>query len=392
MVLYNLHMYKFAIIGVGGIGKTHLKAILNDRRCTVSALCSRTISKCYDLKKEFSLPDDITVTDDWKNLLKRNDIDAAAIALPPALHREVTIAFLENGKHVILEKPMALTLEEEDEMLEAQRKSGKKLGLIFQNRYYTSVQKAKKMLDDGTFGKILSIDVTSHWFRGVNYHNLYWRGTWESEGGGTLTAQGIHQVDMLLWLMGGQAENISAVMRNMRHTNSEAEDMGFAFISFPSALASFSVSLNDMNEYQGFRIQCEKASITLPEWSVHVAKPQPNGYPERDEAEEKRFQDIYDSIPPLEKEGHDEAFSRFIDAVEEGKEPEVDGLDGRRATEFVDAFYLSAATGKTVSFPLGKDSPVYTKEGLVKTMPKYFSKTVSTEAQSGSISLGSAAK
>ena len=266
------------------------------------------------------------------------------------------------------------------------------LGLIFQNRYYTSVQRAKKMLDDGAFGKILSIDVTSHWFRGVNYHNLYWRGTWESEGGGTLTAQGIHQVDMLLWLMGGQAQNVNALMRNMRHTNCEAEDMGFAFITFPSALASFSVSLNDMNEYQGFRIQCEKASITLPEWSVHVSKPQPNGYPERDEAEEKKLQEIYDSIPPLEKEGHDGAFSRFIDALEEGRKPEVDGLDGRRATEFVDAFYLSAATEKAVSFPLDKDSPVYTKEGLVKTMPKYFSKTVSTEAQSGSISLGSAAK
>ena len=263
-------MYKFAIIGVGGIGKTHLKAILNDKRCTVSALCSRTVSKCHDLKKEFSLPDDITITDDWKSLLERDDIDVAAIALPPALHREVTIAFLENGKHVILEKPMALTLEEEDEMLEAEKRSGKRLGLIFQNRYYTAVQKAKKMLDEGIFGKILSVDVTSHWFRGANYHNLYWRGTWESEGGGTLTAQGIHQVDMLLWLMGGQAQNINAIMRNMRHTNCEAEDMGFAFITFPSALASFSVSLNDMNEYQGFRIQCEKASITLPEWSVHV--------------------------------------------------------------------------------------------------------------------------
>ena len=284
-------MYKFAIIGVGGIGKTHLKAILNDKRCTVSALCSRTVSKCHDLKKEFSLPDDIIITDDWKSLLERDDIDVAAIALPPALHREVTIAFLENGKHVILEKPMALTLEEEDEMLEAEKRSGKRLGLIFQNRYYTPVWKAKKMLDGGIFGKILSVDVTSHWFRGANYHNLYWRGTWESEGGGTLTAQGIHQVDMLLWLMGGQAQNINAIMRNMRHTNCEAEDMGFAFITFPSALASFSVSLNDMNEYQGFRIQCEKASIILPEWSVHVSKPQPNGYPERDKAEEKRLQE-----------------------------------------------------------------------------------------------------
>ena len=127
---------------------------------------------------------------------------------------------------------------------------------------------------------------------------------------------------------------------------------------------------------------------------MHVVKPQPNGYPERDEAEEKRLQDIYDSIPQLEKEGHDEAFSRFIDALEEGRKPEVDGLDGRRATEFVDAFYLSAATekAKAVSFPLGIDSPVYTKEGLVKTMPKYFQKTVSTEAQSGSMSLGSAAE
>ena len=181
---------------------------------------------------------EITVTDDWHALLDRKDIDIVSIALPPQMHKDVTIAFLQHGKHVLLEKPMALSLAEEDEMMEAEKESGKKLGLIFQNRYYTAIQRAKKMLEDGYFGSILSVDVTSHWFRGANYHNLYWRGTWESEGGGTLTAQGIHQVDMLLWLMGGHAQNINAVMRNMRHTNCEAEDMGFAFITFPSALAS----------------------------------------------------------------------------------------------------------------------------------------------------------
>lgn len=385
-------MHGIAIIGTGGIGKTHAAAFIKDSRCSIRALCSRTVSKCHDLIAELGLGDDVTVTDDWHTLLGRNDIDIVSIALPPALHEEVTSAFLRAGKHVLLEKPMGIAANEDDRMIAASRESGSKLGLIFQNRYYPNVQRAKKMLDDGCFGRILSVDVVSHWYRGINYHNLYWRGTWESEGGGCLISQGVHQVDMLLWFMGGLPESITAVMANRMHTNSEAEDEGLAIMKFPDALGSFSVSLCDMNEYQGLRFQCEKASFTIPDWSVHVKKAQPNGFPMEDTEEEERLQRIFESIPVPEKKGHDEAVSRFVDAVENGTEPDATGEDGRNATLFVDAFYLSAATGKTVQLPLMPDSPVYSKAGLAAAMPKFHEKTISTESQQGTMTMGSAAK
>ena len=388
-------MHSAAIIGTGSIGRVHAEAFHKDSRCRIAALCSRTTSKCDEIISDL-MPEEkerITITDDWHSLLSRSDIDIVSIALPPALHKDVTIAFLKSGKHVLLEKPMALTLEEEDEIIEAEKESGKKLGIIFQNRYYSNIQRAKKMLSDGYFGKILSVDVTSHWFRGANYHNLYWRGTWESEGGGCLTSQGVHQVDMLLWFMGGLPESITAIMDNRTHTNSETEDEGMAFMRFPGkALGSLTFSLSDMDEFQGFRFQCEKAAFTIPSWSLSVKKPQPNGYPEDDEEERERLQRIFDSIPLQEKEGHDRAVSSFIDAVDNDTAPDATSLDGRNATEFIDAFYLSAATEKRVSFPLGKDSPVYTKEGLVSTMPRFFSKTISTESQKGRMTLGSASR
>ena len=123
-----------------------------------------------------------------------------------------------------------------------------------------------------------------------------------------------------------------------------------------------------------------------------VKKAQPNGFPEEDTEEEKRLQRIFDSIPVPDKKGHDEAVSRFVDALESGTEPDATGEDGRNATLFVDAFYLSAATGRTVRLPLTPDSPVYTKAGLAAAMPKFHEKTISTESQQGTMTLGSAAK
>ena len=386
-------MHNIAIIGTGGIGKVHFNAFINDGRCRIKALCSRTPSKCTELAATLGKDgEDITITDDWHTLLDRDDIDIVSIALPPELHEETASAFLRSGKHVLLEKPMALSLDEEDKMIQSRDESGKQLGIIFQNRYYTSIQRAKKMLEDGCFGKILSVDVTSHWFRGVNYHNLYWRGTWRSEGGGCLTSQGVHQVDMLLWLMGSLPTSIYAIMDNKKHTNSETEDMGMAVMRFPSALGTFTSSLCDMDEFQGFRFQCEKAAFTLPEWKVSVKKPQPNGYPEEDREREEELMRIFSSIPAEEKEGHDSAISRFIDAIENGEEPDATAEDGRRATEFIDAFYLSAATGKEVKLPLKPTDAVYTTEGLVATMPAFFHKSISTESQSGTMTLGSASR
>ncbi len=388
-------MHGVAIIGTGNAGRTHADSFLKDSRCSLRALCSRTLSKCEDIARglDEERRKQITITDDWHTLLDRSDIDIVSIALPPALHEEAVCAFLRKGKHVLLEKPMGITCDEDDRMLEEARRSGAKLGLVFQNRYYRNIQKVRKMLDSGCFGRILSVDVVTHWFRGSNYHDLYWRGMWGNEGGGCLISQGVHQVDMLLWFMGGLPESITAIMANQCHTNSEAEDSGAAIMRFPSsAIATFSVSLSDMDEMQSFRFQCEKAAFTIPEWSVHVKKAQPNGFPEDDREEEERLQRIFDSIATDSKEGHDAAISRFIDAVESGKDPDATGEDGRRANEFISAFYMSAATGQTVPLPLKKDAPVYTKDGLIALMPRFHRKTISTESKAGVMTLGSAAR
>ncbi len=380
-------VHGIAIIGTGAIADQHIEGFLRDGRCQVKALCNTTTEKCIRLSSKYGLSADIT--DDYRTLLERKDIDIVSICLPPALHEEAAEAFLRNGKHVLIEKPMALSLEEEDRMIKTAGENGKLLSVIFQKRYLPSFWKARKMLRDGVFGKILSVNVTAHQYRGVHYHDVYWRGTWESEGGGVLINQAIHQVDLLNWFMGGLPLSITAMFANAIHTQSEAEDNGFAMLSYPGNItAGLSVSLCDMNEYQGLEFQCEKASFTVPDWSVHCVKPQPNGFPIRDEEAEQRFQEIYESTPTPEESGHTAQIKNFVDAVEGKSGLEITAEDGRNASEFVSAFYMSAALKRTVNFPLSPSDPVFTLRGLVETMPRFGRKTISTKNAGGPISFG----
>ena len=138
---------------------------------------------------------------DHHEILNRN-IDLVDVCTPPFAHAEISINALRSGKNVVCEKPMAASLEECDAVLRARDESGKKLSIIAQNRFRLPVRNLKALLDSGMAGKVRHVTVNSLWFRGHSYYDLWWRGTWEKEGGGCTLNHAVHHIDMLGWMMG----------------------------------------------------------------------------------------------------------------------------------------------------------------------------------------------
>ncbi len=378
-----------AIIGTGGISHFHLEGYLAEKeRCKIVALCDLYVDKCKTLATDYNLDlSTITITKDYKTLLERSDIDVVSICLPPTLHCEVSCAFLLAGKDVLCEKPMAASLEEADIMLEAEKKSGKTLGIISQNRFRESAWKVKKMLDQGVFGKVLMSRANSMWYRGNSYYDLWWRGTWDHEGGGCTLNHSVHQIDMLNWFM-GMPTSTTSIMTNLTHTNSEVEDTSISILRYPNSLGEINVSLNDMNERQDIYFQCDKAEVSVP-WEIHCMKSQDNGFPVPDPESEKKFQEIYDSLEGVDgEEGHPAEIRNFLNAIQGKDSLVVTSLDGKNALELIYAVYKSSTENKEISLPINENDPFYKKESMFKVVPRFFEKTISIENASGDISVG----
>ena len=183
--------------------------------------------------------------------------------LPPSVHCQGAVGFLGAGKHVIVEKPMAPSLAECDVMIEAQKKSGKILSVISQNRFRVAPMRIKGMLEGGLFGPVLLARVNSMWWRGSNYYDLWWRGTYEKEGGGCTLNHAVHQIDILQWLV-GMPNSVLSVMGNVAHTNSEVEDVSMSILRYDGMLGQVNSSLVDHDEKQEFFFAAEHASFAIP--------------------------------------------------------------------------------------------------------------------------------
>ncbi len=191
-------------------------------------------------------------------MLGRTDIDLVSVCTPPYVHAEIAVDFLSDGKNVIVEKPMAASLEECDRILEAERKSGKTLSVIAQNRFTNPYMHLKSILDGGKLGRIVHAQVDSYWWRGHCYYDLWWRGSWEKEGGGCTLNHAVHHIDMLGWMM-GLPESVTAVLSNTSHDNAEVEDISIAAMRYPGgALAQVTSSVIHHGEEQQVVFQGKK--------------------------------------------------------------------------------------------------------------------------------------
>ena len=371
-------MIKAAIIGTGAISDSHILAYQKFKdQCEVVAVVDLYPEKAAEKAAKYGLK--VAVYKDIASLLAAGvPFDLASVCLPPFGHAAATVELLNGGKHVLLEKPMATCLQECDDMLTAARNSGKLLSIVAQNRFKTPMMKMKKLLETGLIGKVLHAQVDSYWWRGSNYYDLWWRGTWGKEGGGCTMNHAVHHIDIFQWMMGMPCE-LQAVSLNLNHLNSEVEDFSTTVLKYANgSVGQITASLVHHGEEQQLAFQGEHAKISVP-WQIKAMKQKENGFPEDNAEIQAQLQAAYEQLPAIPYEGHEGQIANMLAAIEGREKLLVDGTEGRKTLELITAIYQSSHLDQTVRLPLGPDAPFYTREGVLRHARHFHEKTRSVE-------------
>ncbi|HID95066.1 MAG TPA: Gfo/Idh/MocA family oxidoreductase [Candidatus Latescibacteria bacterium] len=338
----------FALIGCGTIAPWHMQAIERVEGAELVAVSDLRAERARKAGEEYG----VDWYTDYKQVLQRDDVDAVSVLTPSGVRKEIVIAAAAARKHVIVEKPIEVTLERTDAMIKACREAGVKLAVIFQNRFLPGIRKIKESVDTGQFGRLILGDAYVKWYRTQEYYDSGgWRGTWKYDGGGALMNQSIHTIDLLLWVM-GPVRSVSAKTATLAHTNIEVEDVAVATLKFTNG--SLGVIEGSTALYPGFphrlEIHGEKGSAILQGeqivfWDLKDGERLETPFPRKKEEAPGGQADP----TRIGTEGHYLQIKDFVEAIREGREPQVNGEEGRRTVELITAIYESAKTGKEVT-------------------------------------------
>ena len=372
-----MNKIRIAIIGAGAIADVHIQAYLkHSDLCTVTAVCDLFVEKAEKLIEAYSLTE-AKAYKDYKDALSSGNVDAVSICLPPSMHAPVSIDALNAKKHVLCEKPLSSSLEECDAMIRAADDNGVILASVAQNRFKTPHMKLHKMIKEGDIGKVLFATVNSLWWRGENYYDIWWRGTWEKEAGGCVLNHAVHHIDLLQWIM-GMPESVSAFITNLNHHNSQCEDAGIAVFQYKEAIAEITASIVHHNELQSISFQGEKGCLSVP-YEIYSSKPLKNGFPEENTEELDALKKRYAELDELPEEGHPALIENYLNAILGRGELLIDGKQGRNTIELITAIYKSAYEKKVVTLPISSDDVFYRKGGIASVMPHFHEKTKSVD-------------
>jgi predicted dehydrogenase len=388
-------MINVAVIGTGNIARLHVEGYLAfPDRCRITHVADMYPEKAAEMAKAYGLA--AKAADSYRAFLDE-PVDLVSICTPPYCHAEVAVDFLKAGKNVLVEKPMAASLDECDRMIAAAKESGKVFSVVAQNRFRDPIYHLKKVLDTGLIGKVVHAQIDSLWNRGHSYYDLWWRGTWEKEGGGCTLNHAVHHIDMLGWMLGAP-EQVSAMISNANHDNAEVEDISVSVLRYgktgktsSGALAQVTASVIHHGEEQQVIFQGEKARISAP-WKVSAQVFQDNGFPVGDRQNDevlKKLNDFYEGLPKLKYSGHTGQIDDVLTAMETDGKPLIGGEDGRLTIELITAIYKAGSEGRTVGLPIAKDDPFYTVVGIMKAVPHFYQKGASVENFAGPITVGS---
>jgi predicted dehydrogenase len=350
-------MAGFGLIGCGMIAKFHARAVADIRGAKVVA--------CYDAVP--AAADRLAETlgckayHDLDAMLADPAVDIVTIGTPSGAHMEPAVAAARAGKHVIVEKPLEITLRRCDRIIDECRKAGVVLSTIFPSRFHDSSQELKRAVEGGRFGRLTVGDAIVKWYRTQAYYDSgAWRGTWELDGGGALMNQAIHSVDLLAWLMGPVAE-VRAKTGLLAHERIAVEDVAVATIEFASgALGVIEASTAIYPGYlKRVEIHGTEGSAMLEEedlvkWDFAKQKPRDAAILER-MAQRKSGGGGAADPAAIGYHGHMRQFQDVLKAIKKGGTPLVDGCEGRRSVEIILAIYKAAETGTAVKLPLASD-------------------------------------
>ncbi len=346
--------YGLAIAGCGVIASFHARAIAGLPNAQLRAVTDVAREAAQRRAAEFG----VDAYDDLEEMLRRPDIDAVSVCVPSGLHAEVGVRVAQAGKHVIVEKPIDVSLEAADRLIATCRRCGVKLAVISQHRFDPGIQEVRAALDAGRFGRLLLGDVIVKWYRtGEYYRSAGWRGTWELDGGGALMNQGVHWVDVLQWMM-GPVDRVVGRCSQIGH-DIPVEDVALALLVFRSgALGMIEVSTA---VYPGLP---ERVEITGTGGTAVV---------EMGAVKVREFKDEKGEVGPYGAKvlaggrggstaapdqaasqiaGHRIQIADFLEAIAEDRDPLITGEEARKPLEIILAVYQSARTGREVALPL----------------------------------------
>ncbi|WP_036967033.1 Gfo/Idh/MocA family protein [Promicromonospora kroppenstedtii] len=383
-------MLKIGIVGTGGIAGAHAEGYRRfAQECEVVAVCDIVPGKAAEQRARLQVPEARAYESIEELLAAEPDLDLVSITTPPSSHAELTITALRAGVDVLVEKPMAPSLEECDAMIAAAAEHDRVLSVVAQNRFRDDMATLKEVLDSGLAGPVSHVQVNSAWWRGTAYYDLWWRGTWESEGGGCTLNHAIHHLDLTQWMLGAPRA-VTAVLTNAAHENAEVEDLSVAVLQYDRALAEVTSSVVHHGEEQAIVVQGRDARVSQP-WKVVASAASPNGFPAPDGNPERvaKIEALAAARQPLAHLGHNGQIGDTLEAVRDRRVPAVTGADGRRAVELVTAIYQAGIERRTVDLPLQSDDPYYRTGTLVARAPHFFEKTASVGDLPGAITVGS---
>lgn len=333
----------FGVIGCGMISKAHVFAIQNTADAALVGCCDASQEKAA----QFAAEHGVLAFDSVDAMLGSAAIDAVCLCTPSGLHAPHALAAIARGKHVAIEKPMALNLSDADRIIEAADRARTQVCVISQMRFSPAAQALRAALKKGAFGRLVSASLSMKYFRSPEYYAASpWRGTWAFDGGGALMNQGIHGVDMLRYLA-GPVSRVSAIARTQTRPI-ETEDSVVALLDFESgALGTLEASTTAYPGYpRRLEICGDLGSAILEEnallrWDVPGEPPDlPIGNTAQKSASDPRA---------IGQDSHLLQIGNFVDAIS-GRSPLlVDAREGRKPLEIITAVYASAASGKTVT-------------------------------------------
>lgn len=343
--------FGFGIVGAGTISDVHALAI--------NAISNAKLIGVYSINKNKSQAwadkNNCTSFDTMEAMLADANIDIICICTPSGIHLDPAIKSLQAGKHCVIEKPLEVTLEKCDEIIQASDKAGLKTAVIFPSRFYEASLQVKQAIDEQRFGSLVLGDAYVKWSRSEAYYNsAAWRGTWELDGGGALMNQGIHSVDLLQWYM-GPVESVQAVTANIKHKEIEVEDTVVATVKFINgALGTIECSTAVYpGTFKKVEIMGTAGTAILEE--SNLVKWQFENEREEDTVITKKMAEAtvshggVSNPADISFAGHQRQLEDMITSIETDKKPLIDARDGRRSVEIVLAIYESARTGNKVT-------------------------------------------
>ncbi|NLK95027.1 MAG: Gfo/Idh/MocA family oxidoreductase [Clostridiales bacterium] len=351
-----MNKLKFAIIGCGRISYKHVEALYDNREEAVLVATCDVIKENAEAKKEEYLNKInnetavVSVYTDYKEMIEKEDLDVVTIATESGYHAEIAIYAMKNGKNVIVEKPMALSIKDADEMIKVAKENKVKLCISHQNRFNKPIQKLREAIENDKFGKLVNGTARILWNRNMGYYEQApWRGTWAQDGG-TLMNQCIHNIDLLQWMMGGEVERVYAECDTFLR-NIEAEDFGAIVIRFKNGaigIVEGSACVYPKNLEETLSIFGENGAVVIGGMAVNELKT----WRFDGDDEESIKKDLQVEIDNVYGKGHTPLFKDFIDAVNNDREPLVSGEEGKKAMSIILAAYKSRKTGMPVQFPI----------------------------------------